>query len=139
KAKVVAKFTNYNEAGEVTYALVKEDGAWKVDDIASGDTSLRKIVDEVLKPIADPEAMKSPVQHIYEMYSPPHNGASAPLADWAPLSKGFEAQIKKAGKQYKTLIPFDPVLDGASMDDNINLETASGAVIARLGEGANQK
>jgi hypothetical protein len=85
---------------------------------------------------ADPEAMKSPIQQIYEMYSPPHNGASAPLHQWAPLSKSFQALMEKAGAN---VISFDPITDGADVnEERITMEAAGSAVIVRIGEGADQ-
>lgn len=44
KATVKVTFNNFNKVSIVTLALVKLNGAWRVDDISGSDGSLRKLL-----------------------------------------------------------------------------------------------
>jgi hypothetical protein len=44
---VRANFKNFGEAGAVTYTLLREDGAWRIDDMAGKDWTLRHLLAEL--------------------------------------------------------------------------------------------
>jgi hypothetical protein len=130
KARVIARFENYDQQVTVGYDMVFEDGAWKIDGIRSGDQDLRKSIDEAIKPVGDPKAMKAPVEKIYAKYA--EAGEPPPLSQWAPLTGDLRDQLAKVEKK-SALKNFDPVrAGGAGVPSDVQLEAVSGGVIARF-------
>ena len=66
KAHVIARFENLGRTTTVGYNMILEGGAWKVDGIRNGDRDFRQSIDDALKTIGDPDAMKDPVETIYD-------------------------------------------------------------------------
>jgi hypothetical protein len=130
KAHVLAHFDNAGRKTTVGYDMVLEDGSWKIDGIRSGDQDLRKSVDEALKPIGDPQAMKAPVERIYARYA--EAASPAPLYRWAPLTSDLRDKLAKA-EEKSVALTFDPVSGGpAGSPSDVKLEAASGGIIARF-------
>lgn len=59
KAIVVVSFFNFDAPTELTYSLVQEDGAWKVDDIESKDSQYPWVLSKIL---TDATAAQPPQQ-----------------------------------------------------------------------------
>jgi hypothetical protein len=130
KTHVLARFNNADRKTVVGYDMVLEDGAWKVDGIRSGDQELRRIIDDALKAIGDPQAMKVPVEKIYMRYGEP--ATAEPLHRWAPLTDTLRDKLKKAESK-SIALGFDPVCGGPPcIPSDVKLEAASGSVIARF-------
>jgi hypothetical protein len=130
KAHVLAHFDNDGRQTTVGYEMVLEEGAWKVDGIRSGDQDLRKVIDDALKPIGDPQAMKTAVQKIYARYS--EQAKVEPLYRWALLTSDLRDKLAKADEK-SVILPFDPVSGGpAGLPSDVKLEAVSGGVIARF-------
>jgi Protein of unknown function (DUF3828) len=130
KAHVLARFNNGDRKTAVGYDMVLEDGTWKVDGIRGGDQELRKIIDDALKPIGDPQAMKAPVERIYMRYGEP--AKVEPLYRWAPLTDTLRDKLKKAESK-SIALGFDPVCGGPPcIPSDLKLEAVSGGVIARF-------
>jgi len=130
KAHVLARFDNLGRMDTVGYDMVLEDGAWKVDGIRSGDQDLRHVIDDALKTLGDPKAMKAPVEEIYSRYS--EITKPEPLYTWAPLTSDLRDKLAKAAAK-SILLPIDPVCGGSpGVPSNVKLEAASGGVIARF-------
>lgn len=135
-ANVKVKFSNQGVAKEQTFAMQRIDGQWRVDDIFEGETGLRSIVAEGLKPAGDPAAMEAPVRTLYARYAG-GDRATPPLETWAPLTDDLHRRLAAATARTKTggapLLDFDPVVDGKQRDiGSVNYETVAGAVIARF-------
>jgi len=130
KAHVVARFDNQDRKTTVEYDMIVEDGAWKIDAIRSGTEDFRKLIDEALKPIGDPQAMTAPVEAVYKRY-----GASEkvePLYLWAPLAQDFRDSLGEAHRK-SIVLGFDPVSSGSpGIPSDVKLEATSGSVIARF-------
>jgi len=130
KAHVLANFDNAGRKSRVGYDMVLEDGTWKINGIRSGDQDFRKSIDEALKPIGDPQAMKAPVERIYAQYA--EVATPAPLYRWAPLTSDLRDKLAKA-EEKSVVLPFDPVSGGpAGSPSGVKLEAASGGIIARF-------
>jgi hypothetical protein len=130
KAHVLAHFDNAGRKTTVAYDMVHEEGAWKIDGIRSGDQDLRKSIDDALKPLGNPQAMKTPVAKIYARYA--EAAKPAPLYRWAPLTSDLRDKLAKAEEKSMDL-KFDPVSGGpAGPPSGVKLEAASGGIIARF-------
>jgi len=129
-AHVIAQFENYDHQTKVGYDMVLEDGAWKIDGIRSGDQELLKSIDDALRPLGNPQAMKAPIEKIYAKYAEPTE--PAPLYRWAPLSGDLRDKLAKAEEKSVSL-GIDPVRGGAvGKISDVQLEAVSGGVIARF-------
>jgi hypothetical protein len=130
KAHVVARFDNLDRKTAVEYDMIVEDGAWKIDGIRSGTDGFRQIIDEALKPIADPQAMTAPVEAIYHRYSATEK--VEPLHVWAPLSQALRENLEEAHRKSIGL-SLDPVCGGPSgTPSNVKIEAVSASVIAKF-------
>ncbi len=49
QATIVVEFTNFDYQTELTYSFVREGGAWKIDDIASGNPDDPWVLSKILK------------------------------------------------------------------------------------------
>ncbi len=54
-ATIVVGFTNFDYHTELTYSLVREGGAWKVDDIESKDADYPWVLSQILKSSGAPQ------------------------------------------------------------------------------------
>ena len=91
KAHVLARFENFDRTTTVGYDMILEDGAWKVNGIRSGDQELRKSIEDALKALGSPEAMKAPVEKVYARYG---EGAKVdPLYLWATLTNDLRDKL----------------------------------------------
>ena len=135
-ANVTAKFDNMGTAKKLTFAMMRIDGAWRVDDIFEGETGLRSIIADGLKPAGDASAMEAPVRILYARYS----GADRtipPLDAWAPLTDDLHRRLAAANARAKAggapFLDFDPVLDGKGRDlGPVSYEAVGSAIIARF-------
>ncbi len=142
-AQVAARFDNMGHATVVTWDMRQVDGHWRVDNIGTGDDSLRGIIAAALKPVGDPSAMEAPVRAIYAKYA----GATTPvepLHRWAPLTddlrKKLEAASAASTRGDVAALDFDPVVDDKHHDlGPVAYEAASSAVITRFDNGGDPK
>jgi len=129
-AHVTAQFENYDRMTRVGYDMVLEDGGWKIDGIRSGDQDLLKSIDDALRPLGNPQAMKAPIEKIYARYA--ESTAPEPLYRWAPLTGDLRDKLAKAEEKSVTL-GLDPVRGGgAGALSDVQLEAVSSGVIARF-------
>jgi len=101
-----------------------------------GDQDFSKSIDEALKTIGDPTAMKSPVERVYARYS---KDKVEPLFRWAPLTNDLRDRMQKA-QSNPAFADFDPVCAGKpGVTSGVKLEAASGGVIARFKVGSEDR
>jgi hypothetical protein len=130
RAHIIARFENGGRGTMVGYDMLLEDGSWKVDGIRSGKVDLRKAIDDALKAIGNPDAMKAPVEMIYARYR--DTAEVQPLHTWAPLTDDLRDKLADAESR-SVILDFDPVCGGQSgVPANVKLEAVSGGVIARF-------
>ncbi len=130
KAHVLASFDNLGRRTDVGYDMVLENGTWRINGIRDGDADFLKSIDDALKPVGEPNAMKTPVQEIYDRYST--SGEREPLFRWAAFTNELRAKLERAGGR-SLFDSFDPICGGScAAISNPRLEAVSGAVIARF-------
>ena len=135
-AVVSARFDNLGATKDIAFAMRLVDGVWRIDDIGSGEESVRATVAQNLKPAGDVTAMEAPVRAVYAKYAAA-TVPVAPLYRWAPLTAALRDRLKAAdamgARSGAPLLDFDPVVDNKSHDlGPIAYEAASGSVIARF-------
>ena len=144
-AVVQASFKSFGEPQIVLYDMKRENDAWVIDNIRSGEDGLRAIIEDGLKPTGDPAAMIAPVKGVYDTYAEPSQGAPAePLAGYAAVSATFRPLLEKRQSLIRSgeadPLGFDPVVDATAWQlADVKFEAASSAVIARFTNGGAPK
>jgi len=124
---VVARFTNLGQPLELTFLMRLVDGAWRIDDISDGESTLRRRIDAALQPAGELEAMQAPVRALYQRYAASQR--IDPLARWATLTPDLRAALTARANT----LDFDPVVDGQDWQlGPVTYEAAASGVIARF-------
>lgn len=126
-ATVTATFQNAGTPTEVPFQMRLVEGAWRIDEIGAGETSLRAIIAAAIRPLGSPTAMEAPVRAVYDVYRAATRPV-APLHRWAPLSETLRARAARVPE-----LDFDPVVDGKGLGVGpVQYEAAAGSVIVRF-------
>lgn len=137
-ARIVAKFDNMGTPTEVPYDLRLIDGAWLVNNIGEGSTSLRTRIAEGVRPAGAPSEMEAPVRAVYDTYAAAVAKPVPPLHRWAPLTADLRRRLQAPGAG--AAFDFDPVIDGEERElGTVAYEAAGSAVIARFSNAGEPK
>lgn len=124
---VVARFTNLGQPREQTFLMRRVEGAWLIDDISDGESTLRRRIDAALQPVGEIEAMQAPVRALYQRYAASQR--IDPLVRWATLTPDLRAALSA----HANVLDFDPVVDGQDWQlGPVTYEAAASGVIARF-------